>query len=155
VTGTTLLLALLLSGPGAAPVAASPPRAAKPPAAGERVELDLRFPPWLFTGTFTLVAGPLRDAGTARDAGSLVGPERKVVRVLEGANGTLTLTLRPELLGAFFPPIFGHWRVIGGTGAWAGWSGEGTFTSSDAGAAEGGSPFERQLLLGRLVPPAR
>jgi hypothetical protein len=126
-----------------------------PPAHAERVELDVRFPPWLFTGTFTLVAGPRRDTGVARDTGSLFGPERKVVRVLEGAGGTLTLTLRPELLGAFFPPIFGHWKVTGATGDWAGWTGGGTFTSSDAGAAQGVSPFERQVLLGRLVAPGR
>jgi len=146
-----LLTALLLQGPGPAvlPHAAPPPTPALA-AAGERTEIDVHFPPWQFTGTFTLDLGGRRDQGVARDRGSLLGPLQRVERVLEGALGTVTLRLDTKLRGAIFPPIFGRWQVVGGTGAYARLRGGGTFTSVDAGAGSG-SPFERQTLLGHLT----
>ncbi len=127
------------------------PPAPRPVAATERVVLDVRFPPWQFTGTFTLRLGALRDRGVARDRGSLIGPKRRVERVLEGKLGTLTLRLDTRLRGAVYPPIFGRWQVVGATGAYAGRGGGGTFTAVDAGGGSG-SPFERQTMLGRLSP---
>jgi hypothetical protein len=148
VTGAALLAALLLVAPDpAAPARPPAPRLAQ---AGERTEIDVRFPPWQFTGTFTLSAGGHRDQGAARDRGSLVGPNGRVERVLEGTLGTITLRLDAELRGAIYPPIFGRWQVTGATGAYAGWRGGGTFTSADAGGKVG-TPFERQTLLGRLT----
>ena len=143
---TALLAALLLQGPGPAP----PPSAAALPSAGERTEIDVHFPPWQFTGTFTLDLGGRRDQGVARDRGSLLGPTQRVERVLEGQLGTITLQLDTRLRGAIFPPIFGRWQVVSGTGAYATLRGGGTFTSVDAGAGSG-SPFERQTLLGRVT----
>lgn len=143
-----LLAALLLAAPTAPAPAAPPPRA--PPADGARAEIVVRFPPWQFTGDFTLGAGPLADRGVARDRGSLVGPDKSVERVLEGALGTLTLTLQVETVGAAFPPIFGRWWVSGATGGYAGLTGGGTFTATDGGR-QGGSPFEIQTLLGRVA----
>jgi hypothetical protein len=145
------LAALLAGWLLAAPGPSAPPARPAPPAqpAGERVEIDVHFPPWQFTGTFTLEVDGRRDQGVARDRGSLIGPEQRVERVLEGKLGTLTLRLDPRLRGAISPPIFGRWEVTGGTGAYAGLRGGGTFTAVDAGGA-GGSPFERQAMLGRL-----
>ncbi|HET9554478.1 MAG TPA: hypothetical protein VFP50_16055, partial [Anaeromyxobacteraceae bacterium] len=141
-----LLAALALA---AAPPALEPP-AAPPPAGGQRTEILVRFPPWQFTGTFTLSAGGLVDRGVARDRGSIVGPAKTVERVLEGERGTLVLTLRAEVKGASFPPIFGRWQVARATGAYAGLFGGGTFTAVDGGSGQGGSPFEVQTLLGRV-----
>jgi len=115
----------------------------------------VRFPPWQFTGTFTLSCGTLssgglEDKGVAHDRGSLAGPDTAVERVLEGAHGTLTLTLRDVLHGIGFPSIFGRWEVSGGTGDYAGLAGGGTFSSVDGGTGKGGSPLEIQTLLGRV-----
>ena len=147
-TGAALLAALVWLAPGPA----APPRPPAPPVAvaGQRAAIDVRFPPWQFTGTFTLAFGDRRDQGVARDRGSLVGPTQRVERVLEGQLGTVTLQLDTRLRGAIYPPILGRWRVVGATGAWAGLRGGGTFTSVDAGAGSG-SPFERQTLLGRVT----
>jgi hypothetical protein len=145
VTLAALLAALALA---AAPPAPEP--APAPPAAGQRTEILVRFPPWQFTGTFTLAAGGLVDRGVARDRGSIVGPAKTVERVLEGERGTLVLTLRAEVKGASFPPIFGRWQVARATGAYAGLTGGGTFTAVDGGSGQGGSPFEVQTLLGRV-----
>lgn len=146
-TGLALLASLLLAAPG--PVTPPPLPAPAPVAAGERAGIDVRFPPWQFTGTFTLELGGRRDEGVARDRGSLLGPTQRVERVLEGKLGTITLRLDTRLRGAIYPPIFGRWQVVGATGAWTGLRGGGTFTSVDGGGS-GGSPFERQTLLGRL-----
>jgi len=145
-----VLAALLLQAPGpAAPPQPAPPPPPAPAPAGDRAEIDVQFPPWQFTGTFALALGGRRDGGVARDRGSLLGPTQRVERVLEGKLGTITLRLETRLRGAFYPPIFGRWQVVGATGAWAGLRGGGSFTSVDAGSS-GGSPFERQVLLGRL-----
>ena len=65
-TGAALLLALLLQAPSQTPAA---PRAqAGADAGGERAEIDVRFPPWQFTGTFTLSVGGRQDQGVARIA---------------------------------------------------------------------------------------
>ncbi len=151
-TCAALLAALLHAAPGPAAPAPQPvPRGAH---AGQRAEIDVHFPPWQFTGTFSLVLGDRRDEGVARDRGSLVGPEQRVERVLEGKLGTITLRLDTRLRGAIYPPIVGRWEVVGATGAWAGLRGGGTFTSADAGGS-GGSPFERQMMLGRLTVTSR
>jgi hypothetical protein len=146
-TAAALLTALLLQGPGPG----APPGSRPPPAfAGERAELAVQFPPWQFTGTFTLDVAGRHDQGVARDSGSLLGPLQRVERVLEGKLGTVTLQLDTRLRGSLFLPIFGRWRVVSGTGAYASLRGGGTFTSVDAGARDG-SRFERQALLGRLT----
>ncbi len=147
-TAAALLAALLLQGPG--PGTPLPPQAPAVTLSGERAEIAVRFPPWQFTGTFTLDVGGRRDQGVARDRGSLLGPNQRVERVLEGSLGTVTLRLDTRLRGAIFPPIFGRWQVVSGTGAYARLRGGGTFTSVDAGDGSG-SPFERQTLLGRLT----
>jgi hypothetical protein len=142
-----LLAAVLLQGPGPA---APPSLPAAVAVAGQRVEIHVQFPPWQFTGTFTLEAGGRSDQGVARDSGSLLGPRQRVERVLEGKLGTVTLRLDTRLRGGMFPPLFGRWEVASGTGAYASLRGGGTFTSIDAGTGTG-SPFERQTLLGRLT----
>jgi WD40 repeat protein len=135
-----------------APVPASSPPALSPPPSldGDRAVIDVHFPPFQFTGTFTLAAGGRRDSGVARDRGSLVVPEQHVERVLEGALGTVTLRLDTELRGAIYPRLLGRWVVVSATGAWAGLRGGGRFTSVDGGGSSR-SPFERQTLLGRLT----
>lgn len=144
-TGLPLVLSLLLAG--------SPPAPAEPfqvavPAGAQRAEIQLRFPPWQFTGAFRLAAAGLEDRGTVRDSGSVMGPQGDVERVLEGEKGTLTLVVRAQLRTGF-PYIFGSWRVKSGTGAYAGLAGGGTFTAADGGVKTG-SPFEIQSLLGRV-----
>ena len=148
-SGAAVLVAILLTAPGAPDTASDP--APRRLVAGQRAAIDVLFPPWQFTGTFTLAYGGRTDEGVARDRGSLVGPTQRVERVLEGKHGTITLRLDTRLRGAIYPPIVGRWQVVGATGAWAGLRGGGTFTSVDAGGREG-SPFERQTLLGRLSP---
>jgi len=146
VTGLPLLLSLALAGPPLAPADRAPP--VVPPGA-ERAEIVVRFPPWQFTGTFTFAALGIDDRGVARDAGSVVGPQREIERVLEGEKGTLTVLLRAESRAAF-PFIFGFWQVKEGTGAYQRLAGGGTFTAVDGGVGQGGSPFEIQTLLGRI-----
>jgi hypothetical protein len=146
-----LLVALLLAAP-VGPAASQP--AAGPAAAGQRVELTVRFPPWQFTGTFTLEGAGLSDRGVARDAGSLTGAGATVERVLTGEHGSLTLSLRGEVHAASFPALFGHWQVTGATGAYQGAAGGGTFTAADLGTGQG-SPLELQALVGRLQVPRR
>lgn len=155
-----LVAALLLLAPAeptARPHAPGRLGAAEQDLAGRRVELTVRFPPWLFTGTFTLAGAGLTDRGAARDGGSLTAAGATVERVLTGERGSLVLTLRGELHATSFPPLFGHWQVAGGTGAYAGASGGGTFTATDLGTGKG-SLLEHQVLVGRLrlapSPPA-
>jgi len=145
-----LLLALVLAAPaGQAP---RPPPGG-PAAPGQRVELTVRFPPWQFTGTFELAGAGLADRGAARDRGSLAGAE-PVERVLAGERGSLTLSLRAGLRASSFPPVLGRWQVVGGTGAYQGASGGGTFTATDLGTGQG-SLLELQVLVGRLLVPRR
>jgi len=126
---------------------------ADPGPAPERIELLVTFPPWSFTGQFTLSLGGLTDHGVARDQGSLLGPGQQVSRVLEGEHGTLTLQLHGASRGGF-PQIVGRWVVVAGTGAYLGLTGGGTLTAVDAGRNREdrplGSPFELQTLLGRV-----
>jgi hypothetical protein len=151
VTPAPLLVALLL----AAPAGPSPRQpTAGPTAPGQRVERVVRFPPWQFSGTFSLEGAGLTDRGQASDAGSLAGADAAVERVLTGELGTLRLSLRGEVHGASFPRLFGRWQVTGGTGAYAGLTGGGTFTATDLGQAQG-SPLELQTLVGRVLPARR
>lgn len=133
-----------------------PPPARLPPPGSERVELHVRFPPWQFTGTFRLEGpgGVLLDEGVARDAGALTLGDQGVERVLEGARGTLRLRVAGGLKGAAFPAVLGRWTVVGGTGAWAGLAGQGTFTACSSGDPTG-SPFELQTLVGHVTGRAR
>lgn len=152
-TAAALLSLLLLQAPGPGTPAPTSP-ASLHATTGERIVLDVRFPPWQFTGTFTLALGALHDQGVARDRGSLLGPRRRVERVLEGRLGTLTLRLDTRLRSAIHQPMFGRWEVIGATGAYAGRRGAGSFTAVDAGGGSG-SPFELQTMLGRLTTAGR
>jgi hypothetical protein len=146
VTGLPLVVALLLAGPPIAPADRLQPVV---PAGAQRAEIQLRFPPWQFTGAFSLSAMGIEDRGEAHDLGAVLGPQKEVERILEGERGTLTLRLRAETR-AGFPFIFGVWQVKQGTGAYAGLQGGGTFTAVDGGVGKGGSPFELQTLLGRV-----
>jgi hypothetical protein len=122
---------------------------------GQRVEVVVRFPPWQFTGTFTLEGAGLTDRGVARDLGALTGPEATPVeRVLVGQHGTITLALRAQPQGGSLPAAFGHWLVTAATGAYQGLAGGGTFTATDLGTGKG-SPLELQVLLGRVTLPRR
>jgi hypothetical protein len=150
VTAAPLLAALLLAAP-AGPAAHRP--AGGPATLGQRVELVVRFPPWQFTGAFTLEGAGLSDRGQATDRGSLTG-DAAVERVLAGEHGSLTLALRAELHAASFPALFGRWQVTGGTGAYAGLTGGGTFTATDLGTGQG-SLLELQTLVGRVLPARR
>jgi len=145
-----LLVALLLAAPSG-PAPRQP--AADPSTPGSRVELTVRFPPWQFTGTFTLEGAGLSDRGPALDRGTLTGGG-PVERVLTGEHGSLTLQLRGELHAASFPALFGRWQVAGATGAYAGATGGGTFTATDLGTGQG-SLLELQTMVGRLQVPRR
>lgn len=149
-TAVALVAALLLAAPVGHAERAPAGGAAAP---GQRVELTVRFPPWQFTGTFSIEGAGLSDRGQARDQGSIAGAEA-VERVLTGEHGTLTLSLRAELRASSFPPLFGRWQVVGGTGAYQGASGGGTFTSTDLGSGQG-SLLEHQSLIGRVLLPRR
>lgn len=128
---------------------APPAAVAAPPPGAERVEIQVRFPPWRFTGTFRIVSasGAVADVGAARDTGALL--VSSVDRHLQGERGTLTLRLHGVRRLPGFPPIVGRWALAEGTGAYAGLRGEGTFTAAGAGEGKGG-PFEVQTLLGYL-----
>jgi hypothetical protein len=130
----------------------APPAPAEPPSGADRTELHLRFPPWVQTGTFQLVSasGALSDSGVARQEGDVVVGNTE--RVLEGARGTLVLRLSAGAKTPVFPPLFGRWEVVRGTGAYARLAGGGTFTSCGSGSSAKGSPFEVQTLVGHLHP---
>lgn len=122
-----------------------------PPPGAERVEIVVRFPPWEYQGTFRAASadGAIADAGAAHDVGALLTSGAPVDRVLEGERGTLTLRLHGLRKTAGFPPFFGRWTVLRGTGAYAGLKGEGTFTAMGSGEGKGGS-LEVQTLLGHV-----
>jgi hypothetical protein len=126
-----------------------PPAPEPPPAGAERVEVRVTFPPWQYTGKFRLetVSGDLLDEGTARDDGGFAS-QATVERVLEGARGTLVLRVQRSAKVPRFPALFGRWKVVGGTGAYARAVGHGTFTSCASGEVGKGSPFELQTLVG-------
>jgi hypothetical protein len=138
-----------------APVRPEPPRPrpSPPPAGSDRVEVHVRFPPHRHTGTFRIVSvsGALADEGVAKDDGGFASHEGTVERVLEGAKGTIVLRVQGAPKTAGFPPIFGRWTVVRGTGAYERLAGGGTFTSCGAGEASKGSPFELQTLLGHVL----
>jgi hypothetical protein len=145
----------LLVGPARAdaPVSSEPPqpRPEPPPAGAERVEVHVRFEPWALTGRFRAVSasGALSDEGLARDDAGFTS-QRPIERVLEGARGTLVLRIAGGQKTPGFPPLFGRWQVLRGTGAYAGLAGTGTFTTCGGGDAQKGSPFEVQTLVGYL-----
>jgi hypothetical protein len=128
-----------------------PPAAAEPPPGSERTELHLRFPAWRPVGTFRLVgaAGTVSDTGVAREEGDAVAGVTE--RVLEGEHGTLVLRLRTASKIPIFPPLFGRWEVVRGTGAYSRLAGGGTYTMCGSGTASKGSPFEVQTLVGHVV----
>lgn len=131
------------------------PRPAPPPDGSERVEVHVRFPSHQYTGTFRIVSasGAVADEGVARDDGGFASQEGSVERVLEGAKGAIVLRVHGGPKTSGFPPIFGRWKVVRGTGAYERLSGGGTFTSCGAGDAVKGSPFELQTLLGHVLLP--
>ncbi|HYG66203.1 MAG TPA: hypothetical protein VD838_01040 [Anaeromyxobacteraceae bacterium] len=151
------VLAFALAGPEAP--RADPPRRPEPaplrspapPPGADRVEILVRFPPWEFSGTFRAVSasGALGDLGAVRDVGALLVSGTPVERILQGERGTLTLRLHGVRNLPGFPPIFGRWAVVRGTGWYEGLRGEGTFTAVGAGEGKGG-PFEVQTLLGHV-----
>jgi hypothetical protein len=151
-----VLLAALGAGParGDAPATPEPPQPppTPPPAGAERVELHLRFEPWVLTGRFRVVSasGTFADEGVARDDAGF-SAQRPIERVLEGARGTLVLRVAAGPKTPGFPPMFGRWTVVRGTGAYAALAGAGTFTTC-GGDAQKGSPFEVQTLVGYLHP---
>ena len=128
------------------------PPPSEPPAGSERTELHLRFPPWSQTGTFTVVSasGAVSDSGVARQEGDVVVGVTE--RRLEGGRGTLVLRLRKAAKTLAFPPLFGRWEVVRGTGAYARLAGSGTYTTCGSGVSAKGSPFEVQTLVGHLHP---
>jgi hypothetical protein len=130
---------------------AAPPASAEPPPGADRVEIQVRFPPWQFTGTFRAVSasGTVADLGAVRDVGALLVSGSPVDRLLQGERGTLTLRLHGLRKLPSFPSFFGRWTVVRGTGSYAGLRGEGTFTAVGSGAGKGG-PFEVQTLLGHV-----
>jgi hypothetical protein len=137
------------------PVRAEPPQPPPAPApdGSERVEVHVRFPPHQYTGTFriTSATGAVADEGVATDDGGFASQEGVVERVLEGARGTIVLRVQGGPKTPGFPPVFGRWRVVRGTGAYARLAGGGTFTSCGSGEASKGSPFELQTLLGHVL----
>jgi hypothetical protein len=138
-----------------APATHEPPQPSPtpPPAGAERVEVHLRFEPWALTGRFRVVSetGTFADEGLARDDAGFAS-QRPIERVLEGARGTLVLRVGAALKTPGFPPAFGRWTVVRGTGVYALVAGTGTFTSCGSGDAQKGSPFEVQTLVGYLHP---
>jgi hypothetical protein len=136
---------------GAPPAPRDPaPRAAP---AGERVEIVVRRPTFLSTGTFRAVSahGTLHDRGTARDRTGPETPEMPLERLLEGEKGTLRLRLLGSHKGAPFPiAMFGRWTVVDATGAYAGLRGEGTYTVTDGGGEDKAQDVELHTLVGVL-----
>jgi hypothetical protein len=141
-------LALTLS------LAAEPARPAAPaarPVRRDRIELRVVFQPWEASGTFRLeTASGRSDQGAVKDQGGFSASGGAVRRVLEGEKGTLVLRLQGQTR-AGTPPIYGHWTVASGTGAYAGAAGGGTFTAMGSGDHRGGSPYQLQILIGHLV----
>jgi hypothetical protein len=116
----------------------------------ERIELRVTFHPWESAGTFSLeTSGGLGDEGSARDQGGFSASGGGVRRVLESEKGTLILRLRGRPRPGQ-PPVIGRWTLAGGTGAYAGMTGGGTFVAMSGGEQRGASPYELQVLVGRV-----
>lgn len=132
-----------------------PPAPVAPPPGAERVDVELRFPAWQRVGTFRLrsASGALSDEGVARAMRGASGADRPVERVLEGAKGTIVLEAEGAQRTSGFPPVFGRWKVIRGTGAYARLAGGGTFTA--CGVGEVASPSELLTLVGQLAADGR
>jgi hypothetical protein len=133
--------------------AAPPDGAPRAPKPGERVEIVVRRPSFLSTGTFQAVSanGTLHDRGAARDRTGPDTPETPHERLLEGEKGTLRLRLQGTHKLAPFPVMtFGRWTVVDATGAYAGLRGEGTFTVTDGGGADKSQDLELHTLVGVL-----
>jgi hypothetical protein len=148
-----VLLALAAGARADAPERRVPPPPARlPPPGAERVELHVRFPPWQYTGTFRFegASGATVDEGVARDQGGFSAGDGVVERVLEGARGTLVLRLSGGAKTPGFPPVFGRWAIVSGTGAYAALAGSGTFTSCGSGHLKA-SPYEMQTMIGHLA----
>jgi hypothetical protein len=142
VIARALAASLLLS---AAPVLAGPtpapprPSVAGAEAAGERIEIVLVRPPFLYSGTFRAAsdAGTVHDGGPARDEPGLDTPESPMERTLTGERGTIRLRVESGHKAAPKPVHdFGRWTLVGGTGAYAGLRGEGTYTVTDGGRSD-------------------
>jgi hypothetical protein len=99
----------------------------------------VRRPPFLYAGTFRAVsdAGTVHDTGSARDDAAADTPEQPMERTLAGDRGTIRLRMEQGNKASPFPVhAFGRWTIVGGTGAYAGLRGEGTFTVTDGGTSD-------------------
>ncbi|MFY3742282.1 hypothetical protein ACOQFB_00090 [Anaeromyxobacter sp. Red801] len=126
-----------------------PPAAELPPPGAERIEIDVVFPDWQYTGTFRLrsASGATLDEGVARDMGGFPAGGGVVERVLEGGRGTLRMRLTTARKGAALP-VVGRWTVLDGTGAYASFAAKGTFTSCSSGKPGRSSMYEQWYMLG-------
>jgi hypothetical protein len=149
-------MALLLAASAAARAGPAPASQQAPPpprrAGGERVEILVRRPAFLFGGTFQArsAAGTIHDQGSSRDhqVGS-EAPDAPMGRVLEGERGTITLRLEGGHKASPFPIFtYGRWAIVGGTGAYAGLRGEGTYTVTDDGSDVASPERELHTLVG-------
>lgn len=126
-----------------------PPDAELPPPGAERIEIDVVFPDWQYTGTFRLrsASGATLDEGVARDMGGFPAGGGVVERVLEGGRGTLRVRLNTARKGAS-APVVGRWTLLDGTGAYAALTAKGTFTSCSSGKPGRSSMYEQWYMLG-------
>lgn len=126
-----------------------PPPAELPPPGAQRIEIDVSFPDWQYTGTFRLrdASGATVDEGVARDMGGFPAGGGVVERVLEGGRGTLRVRLTTARKGAALP-VVGRWTVLDGTGAYAALAAKGTFTSCSSGNPGRSSQYEQWYMLG-------
>jgi hypothetical protein len=124
----------------------------------QRVAIDGTFHTGSESGTFKIVsltAGALKkDSGKFTSTGNFGNPyvrkNGQEVTVLGGmdsyvgANGTLTVSQRLELVdaGKSYQVVTGTWSVVSGTGAYEGYQGGGTFAA--AGAPSGATIFFRE-----------
>jgi hypothetical protein len=157
VAGAAFLLALPLAA-RAGPTPAPHRIAAPAPAGGERVEILVRRPAFLYGGTFQAVSasGAVHDQGTSRDRQSgAETPEAPMDRVLEGEQGTLTLRIEGggHKAAPYPAMMFGRWTIVGGTGAYAGLRGGGTYTVTDGGTDERTEALELHTLVGFVRRP--
>ena len=80
------------------------------------------------SGTFTLTIGRIEDSGTYTETFTIVGDVIDGVKVLTGTRGTVTMRVHgfidfPTATTATFRG--GRWRILSGTGAYAGLEGGG------------------------------